>query len=88
MAEKRKPTIQITCTAKLQLDATDLAKSYGLNVTDFWRPIIEEYIELNREQIEKYRELRKNQIKKPSTKKNAPFAQVTEDKAGDDNAKN
>ena len=107
----RKPTIQIVCTEKLQNDAADLAKSYGLNATDFWRTIIEEYIELNREQIEKYRacmdELKNNQLKKPASvakKKTVPkkkskkmtdattnndsnlmTAQVTEEKAGDDN---
>lgn len=79
MAEKRKPTIQIVCSAELQADASDLAKSFGQNVADFWRPIVEEFIELNREQIEKYRafmeELKKNQLKKPSSvakKKSAP----------------
>lgn len=91
----KRTTIQITCTPELQKDAADLALSYGLDVVAFWRPIIEEYIELNREQIEKFRacmdELKKNQIKKPASKKTAPkkkkapTAQVMEDKAGDDN---
>lgn len=79
MAEKRKPTIQIVCTEDLQNDAADLARSFGLSTADFWRPIIEEYIELNREQIEKYRacmsELKKNPVQKPASvakKKTAP----------------
>ena len=107
----KRTTIQITCTPELQKDAADLALSYGLDVVAFWRPIIEEYIELNREQIEKFRacmdELKNNQLKKPASvakKKTVPkkkskkmtdattnndsnlmTAQVTEEKAGDDN---
>lgn len=58
MAEKRQPTLQITCSAEFKQDADDLARAFGSSDTSkFLRGIIEEYIELNREQIERYREV-------------------------------
>ena len=58
VAEKRQPTLQITCSAEFKQDVEDLARAFGSSDTsNFLRGIVEEYIELNREQIERYREV-------------------------------
>ena len=58
MTKKRQPTLQITCSAEFKQDVEDLARAFGSSDTaNFLRGIVEEYIELNREQIERYREV-------------------------------